>query len=133
MTITENIDEEYGGSAISSVHSSVIFSNVNITNNSSSSFALISIGPSQDEGGNWVGPFPQVKFENVLKVHSKNINQTKKDKFLDFLTIETIQMPDNNYEMKLVFAGDSIIKVISEEQLAVDVKPGSKTNIPVFE
>ena len=66
MTITENIDEEYGGSAISSVHSSVIFSNVNITNNSSSSFALISIGPSQNEGGNWVGPFPQVKFENVL-------------------------------------------------------------------
>ena len=55
-----------------------------------------------------------LKFENVLKVHSKNINQTKKDKFLDFLTIETIQMPDNNYEMKLVFAGDSIIKVISE-------------------
>ena len=44
MTITENID----GSAISSVHSSVIFSNVNITNNSSSSFALISIGPSQN-------------------------------------------------------------------------------------
>ena len=23
-------------------------------------------------------------------------------------------MPDNNYEMKIVFAGDSIIKVISE-------------------
>ena len=55
-----------------------------------------------------------LKFENVIKVHSKNINQNKKDKFLDFLTIETIQMPDNNYEMKLVFAGDSIIKVISE-------------------
>ena len=55
-----------------------------------------------------------LKFENVLKVHSKNINQTKKDKFLDFLTIETNQMPDNNYEMKIVFAGDSIIKIISE-------------------
>ena len=55
-----------------------------------------------------------LKFENVIKVHSKNINQNKKDKFLDFLTIETNQMPDNNYEMKLVFAGDSIIKIISE-------------------
>ena len=55
-----------------------------------------------------------LKFENVLKVHSKNINQTKKDKFLDFLTIETNRMPDNNYEMKLVFAGDSIIRVITE-------------------
>ena len=55
-----------------------------------------------------------LKFENVLKVHAKNINQSKKDKFLDFLTIETNKMPDNNYEMKIVFAGDSIIKVISE-------------------
>ena len=55
-----------------------------------------------------------LKFENVIKVFSKNINQLKKDKFLDFLTIETIQMPDNNYEMKIVFAGDAIIRVISE-------------------
>ena len=55
-----------------------------------------------------------LKFENVIKVISKNINQSKKDKFLDFLTIETNQMPDKNYEMKIVFAGDSVIKVISE-------------------
>ena len=55
-----------------------------------------------------------LKFENVIKVISKNINQSKKDKFLDFLTIETNKMPDNNYEMKIVFAGDSVIKVISE-------------------
>tara|TARA_Y100000591_G_C21780807_1_gene670920 strand:+ start:15 stop:458 length:444 start_codon:yes stop_codon:yes gene_type:complete len=55
-----------------------------------------------------------LKFENVLKVNAKNINQSKKDIFLDFLTIETNLMPDNNYEMKIVFAGDSIIKVISE-------------------
>ena len=55
-----------------------------------------------------------LKFENVLKVHAKNINQSKKDKFLDFLAIETIKMPDHNYEMKIVFAGDSVIKIISE-------------------
>ncbi len=55
-----------------------------------------------------------LKFENVIKVHSKNINQSKNDKFLDFLTIETNVMPDNNYEMNIIFAGDSIIKVISE-------------------
>ena len=55
-----------------------------------------------------------IKFENVIKVHSKNINQKKKDKFLDFLTIETNKMPDNNYEMKIVFSGDLIIRVISE-------------------
>ena len=55
-----------------------------------------------------------LKIDNVIKVFSKNVNQTKKDKFLDFLTIETTQMPDKNYEMKLVFAGDSIIRVITE-------------------
>ena len=55
-----------------------------------------------------------LKFENVLKVYSKNINQQKKDNFLDFLAIETIKMPDNNYEMKITFAGDSIIRIIAE-------------------
>ncbi|MDC1151420.1 DUF2948 family protein [Pelagibacteraceae bacterium] len=55
-----------------------------------------------------------IKFENVLEVHSKNINQHKKDKFLDFLAIESDIMPDNNYEMKIIFAGDSVIKIISE-------------------
>ena len=55
-----------------------------------------------------------LKFENVIKVHAKNINQSKGNKFLDFLTIETNQMIDNNYEMKIVFAGDSIMKIIAE-------------------
>mgnify|MGYP006440003085 FL=1 len=55
-----------------------------------------------------------LKFENVLKVHSKNINQSKKDKFLDFLAIESSLLPNNNYEMNIIFAGDSIIKIISE-------------------
>ena len=55
-----------------------------------------------------------LKFENVLSVVWRNINQIKKDKFLDFLAIETNITPDNNYEMKIIFAGDSIIRVISE-------------------
>ena len=55
-----------------------------------------------------------LKFENVIKVKSRNINLAGKDKFLDFLTIETNQMTDNNYEMKILFAGDSILKVIVE-------------------
>ena len=55
-----------------------------------------------------------LKFENVLKVLSKNINQLKKDKFLDFLAIETNITPDKNYEMKIIFAGDAIIRVVSE-------------------
>ena len=55
-----------------------------------------------------------LKFENVIEVFSKNIFQSKKDIFLEFLTIETNIMPDNNYEMKIVFAGDSVIKIIAE-------------------
>jgi len=55
-----------------------------------------------------------LKFENVLNVNSRNINQLKKDKFLDFLAIETNITPDNNYEMKIIFAGDSIIRVTAE-------------------
>ena len=55
-----------------------------------------------------------LKFENVLSVLSKNIDQRKRDKFLDFLAIETNTTPDNNYEMKIIFAGDSIIRIISE-------------------
>tara|TARA_X000001036_G_C20229621_1_gene623309 strand:+ start:114 stop:557 length:444 start_codon:yes stop_codon:yes gene_type:complete len=55
-----------------------------------------------------------LKFENVMNVLSININQLKKDKFLDFLAIETSITPDKNYEMKIIFAGDSIIRIISE-------------------
>ena len=55
-----------------------------------------------------------LKFENVLNVLSRNIDQMKKKKFLDFLAIETNITPDNNDEMKIIFAGDSIINVISE-------------------
>ena len=55
-----------------------------------------------------------LKFENVINVLSRNINQSKKDKFLDFLAIETNITPDKNYEMKIIFAGDAVIRVISE-------------------
>ena len=55
-----------------------------------------------------------LKFENVINVLSKNVNQVKKDKFLDFLAIESNLTPDNNYEMKIIFAGDSVIRIISE-------------------
>ena len=55
-----------------------------------------------------------LKFESVMNVLSRNINQLKKDKFLDFLAIETNITPDKNYEMKIIFAGDAIIRIISE-------------------
>ncbi len=55
-----------------------------------------------------------LKFENVIKVTSKNVNQKKNDRFLDFLAIETIKMPDKNYEMNLIFSGDMVIKLVVE-------------------
>ena len=60
-----------------------------------------------------------LKFDNVLHVRSKNINQMKGDRFLDFLAIESKEMPDKNYEMNLIFSGDVIIKIIAE---AIEVK-----------
>ena len=59
-----------------------------------------------------------LKFENILEVTAKNIDQKKGDRFLDFLAIETEKMPDKNYEMKLIFAGDVVIKLVTE---AIDV------------
>ena len=55
-----------------------------------------------------------LKFENVIEINAKNISQISKDKFLDFLAIESNQMPDKNYEMKLIFSGDSVIRIVSE-------------------
>ena len=55
-----------------------------------------------------------LKFDNVLEVNSKNISQSSKEKFLDFLAIESYHMIDKNYEMKLIFSGDAIIKIIAE-------------------
>ena len=55
-----------------------------------------------------------LKFENVVDVYSKNINQNNKEKFLDFLAIECKALPDKNYELKLIFSGDSVIRVLAE-------------------
>jgi len=55
-----------------------------------------------------------LKFDNVIEVNVKNISQKSKDKFLDFLAIESNLMPDKNYEMKIIFSGDSVIRVIAE-------------------
>ena len=55
-----------------------------------------------------------LKFENILKVASKNVDQNKNDRFLDFLAIETIKMPDKNYEMNLTFSGDAVLKLVAE-------------------
>ena len=55
-----------------------------------------------------------IKFDHVIRVSSKNIQKNTKNKFLDFLAIETKEMPDKTQEMKLIFSGDSVIKIIAE-------------------
>ena len=55
-----------------------------------------------------------LKFDNVIEVNSRNIREKNNDEFLDFLAIESQQMPDKNYEMKLIFSGNSILRVVTE-------------------
>jgi len=55
-----------------------------------------------------------LKFDNVFSVKSKNINSKNDKNFLDFLTIECNLLPDKSYEIKLIFSGDSVIKIKSE-------------------
>ncbi len=55
-----------------------------------------------------------LKFDNVVGVSSKNISQTNNTRFLDFLAIESNVLNDKSYDIKLIFSGDSIIKVNSE-------------------
>ena len=55
-----------------------------------------------------------VKFEDVLKVKSKNINQKNKNKALEYLAIKFSSNRNEACEIKIFFAGDSIITIISE-------------------
>ena len=55
-----------------------------------------------------------LKFENVIRVLSKNININDKKKFFDFLTIESNLLTDKSYEIKLIFSGDAVIKIKAE-------------------
>ena len=43
-----------------------------------------------------------IKFENVINVMSKNINQNI-ERFLDFLTIKSSKNPNENYNINLIF------------------------------
>jgi hypothetical protein len=55
-----------------------------------------------------------LKFDNVISVMSKNINIKNNEDFLDFLTVESSQLSDKSYEIKLIFSGDAIIKLTTE-------------------
>jgi len=70
-----------------------------------------------------------VKFEEVLKVCSQNINQKNKNKPLECLAIKCSSISDETYEIKIFFAGDSIITVISEAMGVVMHDLGKPWNV----
>jgi len=55
-----------------------------------------------------------VKFDEVIKVESKNINQKNKNRPLECLAIKCSSIFDETYKIKIFFAGDSVITIISE-------------------
>ena len=55
-----------------------------------------------------------VKFEEVIKVESKNINQKNNNKPLECLAIKCSSIFEETYKIKIFFAGNSIITIISE-------------------
>ncbi len=55
-----------------------------------------------------------LKFDHVVEVKSKKILENHNNKFLDFLALEINVKPDEFYEVKLIFAGDSVIRIKSE-------------------
>ena len=55
-----------------------------------------------------------IKFEGILKVKSKKINQKNKNRRLECLAIECNEILSKNYEINFFFAGGSVITLISE-------------------
>ena len=55
-----------------------------------------------------------VKFEEVFKVESKNINQKNQNRSLEYLAIESNLTPQETYKVKIFFSGDSVITMIVE-------------------
>ena len=75
-----------------------------------------------------------VKFEEVIKVESKNINQKNKNKPLECLAIKCSLIFDETYKIKIFFAGNSIITIITEviEVALNDLgKPWNVKHIPI--
>ena len=74
-----------------------------------------------------------LKFEGILKVKSKKINQKNKNKRLECLTIECNEILGKNNEIIFFFAGGGIITLIAESiEVAIhDLgKPWNVKHIP---
>ena len=70
-----------------------------------------------------------IKFDEVLKVKSKKINQKNKNKRLECLAIECNKILSNNNEINFFFAGGGVITLISESIEAVMRDLGEPWNV----
>jgi len=70
-----------------------------------------------------------LKFEGILKVKSKKINQKNKKKRLECLAIECNEILNNNNEINFFFAGGGVITLISESIEAIMSDLGEAWNV----
>ena len=70
-----------------------------------------------------------IKFEGILKVKSKKINQKNKNKRLECLAIECNEILSKNNEIIFFFAGGGIITLISESIEVVMNDLGASWNV----
>ena len=70
-----------------------------------------------------------LKFEGILKVKSKKINQKNENKRLECLAIECNEILNNNNEINFFFAGGGVITLISESIEAIMRDLGEAWNV----
>ena len=73
-----------------------------------------------------------VRFEGILKVKSKKINQKNRNKRLECLAIKCNEILDKNYEINFFFSGGGVITLISEFIEVVMHDLGASWNVKHF-
>ena len=70
-----------------------------------------------------------IKFEGILKVKSKKVNQKNRNKRLECLAINCNEILSKNYEINFFFAGGGMISLISESIEVVMNDLGESWNV----
>ena len=73
-----------------------------------------------------------IRFEGILKVKSKKINQKNINKRLECLAIKCNEILDKNYEINFFFSGGGVITLISEFIEVVMHDLGASWNVKHF-
>ena len=73
-----------------------------------------------------------LKFDGILKVKSKKINQKNKNRLLECLAIKCNEISNNNYEIKIFFAGESVITLFAESIEVIIHDLGKAWNVKHF-